>query len=320
MKEAVLLLNMGGPSNLDEVELFLRNMFADENILPMHPKLRAFVGKRIVASRLEEAKENYRALGGKSPLLEITQSLAKKLETLLHMPVYPVMRYVPPFAKEVLMRCKEQGIEKLTLFPMYPHYSTTTVKSSVDDIEATCEAIDYKPSIETIAPYFDRLGYIKLCAQRITEALEGASSERYDLLLSAHGLPVKIVQAGDPYEKQIEGNVAALKLYFEMQGVRFHDIKLVYQSRVGKGKWLEPNLADVLRHPTHRRVVIYPLSFTIDNSETMFELDVEHREIAEKIGYEDYRVARCFNDDDAHAEMIAALILERSGEDGRANL
>jgi ferrochelatase len=314
-KRALFLLNMGGINSIDEVELFLRNMFADPNILPVANFLRKRIAKRIIDGRLEEVKENYRQMGGKSPLTEITQSLARKLEALLEIPVFLAMRYVPPFTKEALQAAQAQGIEEIVLFPMYPQYSTTTTKSSVDDVYAQAAALGYAPTFKTVPPYFDRLGYIELCARRIEEACEGIDTASYELILSAHGLPQRIVKKGDPYEKQIQANVSALKLYLEMQGVAFRDIKLAYQSKVGKGKWLEPALDATLRNPTHRRVVIYPLSFTVDNSETLFELDREHRDIAEKLHYEDYRVARCFNDDDAHAKLIVELVKERLAYD-----
>ncbi len=130
----------------------------------------------------------------------------------------------------------------------------------------------------------------------------------YELILSAHGLPMSIIRAGDPYEKQVEANVSALKIFLRERGVKFKNIKLAYQSKVGSSAWLEPNLADLLRNPLNMKVLIYPIAFTIDNSETLFELDIEHREIADKIGYEDYIVAKCFNDDDSFADFIARRV------------
>ena len=308
MKRALLLLNMGGPNSVEEVELFLRNMFADKNILPMNPYMRKFVANIIIAKRLEEVKENYRLLGGKSPLPELTERLIGKLKKRLDMPVYAAMRYVPPFADEALSECRREGIEELILFPMYPQYSTTTTLSSVEDIEAKCSNMDYDPKITLIDPYYDDYDYIEASVAKIVKAMEGKESESYDLLLSAHGLPMSIIKAGDPYEKQVEGNVSAIKTYLASKGIVFHDIKLVYQSKVGNAAWLEPNLADVLRNPTHRKVIVYPLAFTIDNSETVFELDIEHREIAQKLKYHDYIVAECMNDDDAFADLIVKRV------------
>ncbi len=303
-KQALLLLNMGGPNNIEEVELFLRNMFSDKHILTMNPYLRKFVANIIISKRLEEVKENYRLLGGKSPLPELTHKLIEKLKKKLDMPVYAVMRYVPPFADKALYACQKEGIEELILFPMYPQYSTTTTLSSVEDIEDRCEAMGYHPKIKVIEPYYDDYSYIEICSQQIMKAMEGQKTEEFDLLLSAHGLPMNIIKAGDPYQNQVEGNVSAIKTYLACQGVFFHDIKLVYQSKVGSAAWLEPNLVDVLRNPTHRKVLIYPLAFTVDNSETVFELDIEHREIAEKLKYRSYIVASCMNDSDDFVTLI----------------
>ena len=304
MSKALLLLNMGGPNNIEEIELFLRNMFADENILTMNPYLRNFIAYIIISKRLEDVKDNYRLLGGKSPLPELTEELIVKLKEHLDIPIYPAMRYVPPFADKALFLCKNNEIEELILFPMYPQYSTTTTLSSVEDVEQRCEAMGYKPKITLIDPYYDDYDYIKASCEKIMEAMEGRDTKEYDLLLSAHGLPLSIIKAGDPYQNQVEGNASAIKTYLAGKGIIFHDIKLVYQSKVGSSAWLEPNLVDVLRNPTHRKVLIYPLAFTLDNSETVFELDIEHREIADKIKYEDYIVAKCMNDSEKFVQLI----------------
>jgi len=284
-------------------------MFADKNILTMNRYLRKFIANIIVRKRLNEVEENFIThLGGKSPLPQLTDRLIAKLEKKLDIPIAPIMRYVPPFATPTLEKFKQDGVEELILFPMYPQYSTTTTLSSVEDIESCCNALDYSPKIGVVEPYYDDYDYIEMVANRIMEAIEDKDTKEYDLILSAHGLPMSIIKDGDPYEKQIEANVSALKIYLHKRGVAFNEIKLAYQSKVGNSAWLEPNLIDVLRNPTNRRVLIYPLSFTIDNSETIFELDIEHREIADKIKYDDYIVAKCFNDNDAFVDLIIKLI------------
>ena len=304
MNKALLLLNMGGPNNVDEVELFLKNMFSDKHILTMDRYTRKLVATIIITKRLEDVKVNYGLLGGKSPLPQLTQELIEKLKKHLDMPIYPAMRYVPPFADDALKKCKEDGVEELILFPMYPQYSTTTTLSSLEDIEDRCAGLDYHPKITLIDPYYDDYEYIEASCEKIIEAAEGKDTSEYDLLLSAHGLPLSIIRAGDPYQNQVEANASAIKIYLKERGVEFHEIKLVYQSKVGSSSWLEPNLVDVLRNPTHRKVLIFPLAFTLDNSETVFELDIEHREIAEKIKYDDYLVASCMNDSEKFVNLI----------------
>jgi ferrochelatase len=311
LKKALLLLNMGGPNNVDEVEMFLSNMFADKNILTMDRYTRKLVASIIIFKRLDEVQENFVThLGGKSPLPTLTDELITKLEKRLEIPIAPAMRYVPPFATEALEQFKTDGVEELILFPMYPQYSTTTTLSSIEDIEERCLALEYNPKITVVDPYYDEYDYIALSAKKIMEAMEGKDTQDYDLLLSAHGLPLSIIKAGDPYQNQVEANVSALKIYLHEHGIVFNNIKLVYQSKVGSSAWLEPNLVDVLRNPYHRKVLVYPLAFTIDNSETVYELDIEHREIAEKIKYDDYVVAKCFNGHDDFVDFIVNKVNE----------
>lgn len=304
MSKALLLLNMGGPNNVEEVELFLRNMFADKNILVMNRYLRKFVATIIINKRLEDVKENYKLLGGKSPLPGLTDELIKALDNVLDIPVYAAMRYVPPFADVALEKCQAQGIKELILFPMYPQYSSTTTYSSLEDIKQRCAVLGYEPKITLIDPYYDDYDYIEASVEKIVESMEGKNTQEYDLLLSAHGLPVSIIQAGDPYQNQVEGNASAIRMFLHERGIKFNNIKLVYQSKVGSSDWLEPNLVDVLRNPRHRKVLIFPLAFTLDNSETVFELDIEHREIADKIKYDDYVVASCMNSSQKFVDLI----------------
>jgi len=308
MSRAILLLNMGGPSSLDEVEIFLRNMFADKYILQTNSLMRKFIGNIIVKKRLNEAKENYKALGGKSPLLDITNSLASKVSKLTETPTYPVMRYVPPFAKDVLSKLKEQGVNELVLFSMYPHYSSTTTTSSIEDIKDTLKELNYSPKLTIIDRYYNDLEYIKIQTSLIKEALGSDNASKITLIISAHGLPMSIINKGDPYQKEIEANSNLIKEQLKKDGIDFKDIKLAYQSKVGNASWLEPNLEDVLRNPDNLRVLIFPIAFTVDNSETVFELDIEHREIAEKIGYKYYKVAPCPNDRDEFARFIAEKV------------
>lgn len=315
MNKALFLLNMGGPNNLDEVELFLYNMFSDKNILPTNPLTRALVRKIIITKRLDDAKESYSHLGGKSPLSELTQELIEKLKMSLDMPIYAAMRYVPPFADVALKECMEAGVEELLLFPLYPQYSTTTTLSSYEDIVSRCKVMGYSPKITMLTcQYYDDIDYIKANVEQIEKAIGDKDISDYDLLLSAHGLPVSIIEAGDPYQRQVESNVSAIKTLLDVKGIHFKNVKLVYQSKVGNSTWLEPNLVDVLRTPLNRKVLIYPLAFTIDNSETLFELDIEHREIADKIKYDDYIVAQCMNDSDAFLNLIVKYVNQHTSD------
>lgn len=314
-KQALLLLNMGGPNSVEEVELFLRNMFADKNILNMNKYTRKLVAAIIINKRLDEVKENYGLLGGKSPLPGLTYELIEKLKNKIDIPIYPAMRYVPPFADISIEQCKNDGVEEILLFPLYPQYSTTTTLSSYEDVVARCQALDYYPKITMLTcQYFDDIDYIQANVEQIEKAIVNKNIAEYDLLLSAHGLPISVIQSGDPYQRQVEANVSAIRTLLEIKGIKFKNVKLVYQSKVGSAAWLEPNLVDVLRNPTNRKVIIYPLAFTVDNSETVFELDIEHREIAEKIKYDDYVVVECMNDSDAFVNLITKYVNQHSSE------
>ena len=315
MSKAILLLNMGGPNSIDEVEIFLKNMFKDPYILQTNPIVRKLVGSIIVKKRLHEAQENYREIGGKSPLLEITSSLAQKVEELTSIKTLPIMRYVPPFAKDVLSNLKQQGIDELILFSMYPHYSSTTTTSSIDDILNSCKELKYHPKIKIIDRYYDNQEYIKIQINLIKEALNNRDPKEIKLIISAHGLPLDIINKGDPYQEHIEKNRELIEKELKKDGIEFKEIELAYQSKVGNGTWLEPNLVDVLRNPNNLKVLIFPIAFTIDNSETIFELDIEHKDIATKIGYSYYKVAKCPNDKDEFAYFIAKSITNLLNQD-----
>ncbi len=305
MKKALILLNMGGVNSLDEVELFLKNMFSDKNILPINSFLRKIIGTIIVKRRVNEVKSNFKKyMNGKSPLTEITDRLIEKIKQRLDIEVAPAMRYVPPFASPALKKFRDSGVDNLILFPMYPQYSTTTTLSSIEDIENRLKELNYSPTITVIEPYYDNYDYIAMIADNIMDSMEGKDTTEYDLILSAHGLPMKIVKQGDPYQKQIEANVSALKIYLRSKNIIFNDIRLAYQSKVGNSLWLEPTLIDTIKTQNNKKVVIYPLSFTIDNSETIFELDIEIREIANRMKYEEYIVVKCFNDSDKFVDFI----------------
>lgn len=309
MKQAVVLLNMGGIGSMDEVRLFLENMFNDENILSIKPAiLRGFVA-RIIASRREPvARENYKKIGGKSPLNGITQRVCEKLSFIdTQRKFYAAMRYLPPFAKEVVEKIQEDGIEEVILFSMYPHYSRTTTKSSIDDFLNSCRAANYTPKITIIDRYFDNKLYNLAVIDRIKEALKGDRSNDFTLIFSAHGLPQRVINKGDPYQKEIEENINLLKEMLKSEGLLFKSIELGYQSKVGPLKWLEPSLKKVLGRYKNEKVIIYPLSFTIDNSESVLELDIEYRDEAKRVGVSDFRVCKCLNDSPLFIEAILSL-------------
>jgi protoporphyrin/coproporphyrin ferrochelatase len=309
-KEAVLLLNMGGPNNLEEVEVFLTNMFNDKNILTMKSNLlRKFIATMITFSRTESSQEIYRQLGGKSPIVEHTQNLVNKLQNRLgeNVIVDFVMRYTPPFAPEVIEKLQKEAIDKIYLIPLYPQYSTTTTKSSLEDFEECYHKAGGEALLVEIKHYFENKKYNQAILEQIKLSMDDADYKEFDIIFSAHGLPQKIVDAGDVYEKHVNRHVNILKEMMQQEGMGFNKVHLAYQSKVGPMKWLDPSLEDKLKEIETKKVVIFPIAFTIDNSETDFELDVEYREIAEDLGFDEYKVAKCLNESDLFVDALIEI-------------
>jgi ferrochelatase len=309
-KKALVLLNMGGPNNLGEVEVFLKNMFNDKNIISVKSDLlRSFIAFMIVTSRKNEARKNYEKLGGKSPIVGYTKELVTKLQKeLKDLHVSFVMRYTPPFASEVIEELKQKNIQDIILLPLYPQFSTTTTKSSLEDFRAMLRASGYQAKLSSVKRFFTNTTYNSLLIEKIVEALQGKNSKEFTLIFSAHSLPQKIVDKGDPYQKEILLHVEYLKDLLEEKGIDFQDIKVAYQSKLGPVKWLEPSLEEMLKSLTCKKIIISPLSFTIDNSETEFELDIEYREVAQELKFEEYLVAKCPNDSDTFIKAIKEII------------
>jgi len=309
-QKALVLLNMGGPNNLDEVKLFLSNMFNDKNIITVKSSLlRRFIAVMITTSRTKKAQANYAKLGGKSPLVGYTQQLVDKLQKV--MPDYYVsfaMRYTPPFCEGVIRELQAKGIDEVVLLPLYPHYSTTTTKSSVEDFMDVAKALGYKGNIQIIERFYENEAYNRLLVKKIKEALEENDPSSMELIFSAHSLPQKIIAKGDPYQKEITLHVGFIEKLLKEENLHFKAIHLAYQSKLGPVKWLEPSLEDTLKSLSNKNALIVPISFTIDNSETEFELSQEYAEVAHHLGFERYLVAKCPNDDDAFVECIKYLI------------
>jgi len=310
-KEAIVLLNMGGPNNLDEVEMFLTNMFNDKNILTMKSDLvRKVVGGMITFSRTESSQEIYRQLGGKSPIVGHTKSLVKKLQKRLGDKVIVdfAMRYTPPFASEVIEKLNKEDIDKIYLIPMYPQFSTTTTKSSLEDFEEAYHKTSGDALLVEIKHYFENKSYNKSIIQSIKDTVGDSEYRDFDIIFSAHGLPQKIVDSGDVYEKHVIRHIEILKSMLKKEKMEFHETHLAYQSKVGPLAWLKPSLDEKMKTVRNRGIIIFPIAFTIDNSETDFELEIEYREIAKELGFRDYRVCRCPNDSDLFADALIEII------------
>ena len=304
-KKALVLLNMGGARNKAELKMFLTNMFNDKNIITVKSSLlRKVIATFIVSSRLDSAWQNYEKIGNESPLNKLTEKLIQKAnEKIEDFTTYQIMRYTPPFAKDVINQMKKDVIKEVILLPLYPQYSTTTTKSSFEDFMYFAKDNFKVQIIET----FYRNEVFNECI--LDEIISKTSNpSEYNLIFSAHGLPQKIVDAGDPYELQMNEHVKILSNKLLEKGINFKSVNLAYQSKVGPMKWLDPSLEEMLKNFKDQNVIIYPIAFIVDNSETDFELDIEYREIAHELGIKDYKVCKCVNDSDGFIEAIKDII------------
>ncbi len=301
MKKALLLLNMGGANNIDEVEIFLKNMFNDKNILTIRNRfLRKFVAFMIIKKRLKESQSNYKLIGGKSPLPEYTRKLVEKLQkSLKDYDVLYAMSYTPPFLKDSI----KKEYDEVTVLPLFAQYSTTTTLTSIEQ----CEEFFSKTKLKIIDRFYKNRLYNLAIVERILETLGNSSAKDFDLIFSAHGLPKKIVEKGDPYQKEIKANVYILRKMLIEKNIHFNKTHIAYQSKVGPMEWLTPSLEDKLHSLKNKNVIIYPISFIIDNSETEFELEIEYKEIADELGL-NYRVAKCLNDSNTFIKAIEEII------------
>ncbi len=360
MKKALILLNMGGPNNLSEVEVFLKNMFNDPFILGVKSDFwRSVLAAFIVKSRTASARSNYEKLGGRSPICSITEALCERVNELARAkfgaglkfegtanespqeislqnkppqdaptqgkalqneasrdekPIDELicdyaMNYTPPFAEDVFK--KYADFDEIILMPLYPHFSKTTVQSSLCSAEAALKQLGIK-NYKTIDIFYDSAAYNEILLNLIASCVAKFSADeisQISLIFSAHSLPVKMIAAGDPYEAQVKAHVEILKDLIAARGIKFKEIILAYQSRLGPVKWLEPNVADVLRDLQSKKALIFPIAFCVDNSETDFELDIFYRARARELGYEYYEVCECPNSREDFAKFILAQAL-----------
>lgn len=297
--KGILLLNMGGARSEQELRSFLFNMFSDQHII--RSPVRYLLAPLISTLRYKKIWRKYELIGG-SRIYEHTGRLAEKLQQQTGVEVLPVMRYTHPLAADLFA---EKKFDQLILIPLYPHYSSTTTMSSLEDVYRALKSQGQQPEVREIGPYFDDPLFNASIVQRIREQYQDSS---YHLVFSAHGLPQKIA-AHDPYEGQIREHVAILKSLLPEAGLEFKGFHLAYQSKVGPMRWLEPSLDTTLKELAGEKVIVYPLSFTIDNSETDLELAIEYKELARIIGLRDYRVCQVQNDSDLFVDFLAARIV-----------
>jgi protoporphyrin/coproporphyrin ferrochelatase len=316
----VVLLNLGGPDSLEAVEPFLYNLFSDPDIIdfPLSFFFRNRLAKLISTRRAPRVQEQYKKIGGKSPLKDHTlrqaSLLEKKLNEKIPARVYAAMRYWHPSTEETLDAIKKDGIGKVVLLPLYPQYSKATTESSVKEWEKYLELRVNGLKLETslVESYYDFPPYIQAFVERINEGLErfpAESRENVQLVFSAHGTPMRLVRQGDPYSGHIKKTVEAIM----RQGKYKNDHSLCYQSKVGPMKWLTPSTPDTIKELAVRGVkgmLIIPVAFTSDHLETLFELGIEYRHVAKNAGVERYEVTGGLNDSPTFIDALAKLVFK----------
>ncbi len=290
MSKAIILLNMGAARSAQELKLFLYHMFKDKRII--NSPVRHILAPVIAQTRYKKVWKKYELIGG-SRLYDITENLRRKLQEQLQTDVLYAMRYTPPYIDEVI-----KDYDEIVLLPMYPQYSTTTVESSLDAFRDSI----FSGTVQIIKPFYQSGEFNRLIAGKILNEIKNHGDKH--LIFTAHGLPQKIIDQGDPYQSQIEAQVTLLSKLLP----GFKSISLAYQSRFGNQPWLQPYLEDVLKEFKQEKVVLYPLSFMIDNSETDLELKIEYAEMAKNIGIESFEVVSCPNDADETVRFLTGLI------------
>ena len=309
-KTAVLLLQMGGPDSLDAVEPFLLNLFTDRDIIKIGPSfLQPFIARRIVKKRAPKVRENYRQIGGKSPLRELTDQQAAALQEQLGdgYRCFVAMRYWKPFTDEALAAIQKEGITRLVALSLYPHYSRATSGSSFNELERVNKRLRQPLALSYVRSFFDNPLYIKALVEKIEKGLAGfPDRSRVQLFFSAHSLPQSFIDEGDPYLDHIYGTVRSTMKYFG--DVSHH---LAFQSRAGPVKWLEPSTEDKMKELAgqgHKEVLIVPLSFVSDHIETLHEIDIEYGEEAHKLGITDFRRMESLNSSPTFIQCLAELV------------
>jgi len=321
-KTAIILFNLGGPDGPDAVEPFLFNLFNDKAIIGVMQPLRWLLAKLISRRRAPVAKEIYAHLGGKSPLLENTDAQAAALEKTLNgggedcgdgpFRVFIAMRYWHPFSDETAVKVRDFEPDKIILLPLYPHFSTTTTGSSIVDWHRAAKSAGLNVPTSAICCYPVEAGLAQAMAGQIKPGLERALKETGApprLLFSAHGLPQKIVDKGDPYPGQIEANAACVAAVLETDFPGL-DWTVCYQSRVGPLEWIGPSLDDEIERAGHegKALVVFPIAFVSEHSETLVELDIEYAKIAEAKGVPAYIRVPTLGDDQIFIDLLTRLV------------
>jgi ferrochelatase len=322
----IVLFQLGGPDSLQAVEPFLLNLFLDPDIIPMGPLgfLRRPMAKMISSRRSIPVSAKYAEIGRRSPIGILTERQRRALVKALSPYVEPVavtaMRYWHPLTSEAIDALKKAGsLDEIVLLPLYPHFSYATTLSSLKEWNRVYgNAVGGAPKVVTVSQFYDHPGYIEALVQRIGSMLrQFPDSSRIHLVFSAHGLPMSLVEKGDPYPKQIEETVRLVNESGEKKYPGWPKTHLLcYQSRVGPAKWLQPPLTgtiDRLGHEGVKEMLVVPISFVTEHIETLHEINIEARADAKKVGIEMFRMMPAVGDSPIFIEALKELVLRAVG-------
>jgi ferrochelatase len=314
----VLLLNLGGPEQLEDVQPFLFNLFSDPEIIRLpFPWLQRPLAWLISSSRAKRSQENYQQIGGGSPLRRITEQQADALKTALaekgeDADIYLAMRYWYPFTEEAVAQIKRDDIEKLVVLPLYPQFSISTSGSSFRLLERLwLEDPDLQRIAYTVIPsWYARPGYTQAMADLIAQELDKLDHpDDAHIFFSAHGVPVSYVEeAGDPYQREIEHCTDLIMRSLN----RANPHTLAYQSRVGPVEWLQPYTEDAIEDLANQGVkdlVVVPISFVSEHIETLQEIDIEYRELAEAAGIHGFHRVPALNTHPLFINDMAEMVI-----------
>jgi len=314
MKKAVVLFNLGGPDKLESVEPFLFNLFNDPSIISIPSIIRYPLAKFLSKRRAPIARNIYKEIGNKSPILELTQNQAKSLENSLlkkgDYKCFIVMRCWHPRAVDVINKIKEYNPDEIVLLPLYPQYSASTSGSSIKEWNDLCKKENYKVKTKTICCYPTENNFLESHARLIKENIKNLERKNFKLIFSAHGLPENKIKKGDPYQWQVEQTVKGIMKKLTNENP---DYIISYQSRVGPLKWIGPSTDEIIiKYSKEKKgIVVVPVAFVSEHSETLVELDIEYKKLAEKNGCSFYKRVPALGVEDIFIKGLTEIVLKK---------
>jgi ferrochelatase len=314
-KIGVVLFQLGGPDSSDAVEPFLYNLFCDPDIIDFFGAwfARRPLARYIAHKRAGVVREHYNAIGGHSPIRLLTERQARALEAALaphcDAKCFIAMRYWNPLSAEAAAQVNAWKAPDLVLLPMYPQYSFATSSSSLKEWKRVFHPNGSAPRVHTVETFFDHPLYVQSVAEKISLSLTHFDEpDRARIVFSAHGLPLSLIERGDPYARQVADTV---KLVMQ-RGAWNNAHTLCFQSKVGRRKWLTPSLTDTieqLARAGEKNLLVVPIAFVTEHIETLHEINIEAREQAHKLGVEQFEMMPAVGDSPTFISALADVVL-----------